>query len=222
MKRSIVQLLLCVCVAAILKQCNVSSVPGPGGSEVTNGFVMTTDGLPVSGIEVTAYHVLYLQRNSRENLLIAKTDDRGYFELEIDTGLYNVFVIDTAGKIGICVRDVGPGEEMNVLLLDSLGAISGIVHDADSGMLWSPLYIYSLGSPFGVFLYPDTRSFTIDNVPPGSYSLSMARVPFIGCPSGSDCQTPPGESSFSNVAVTRGDTVVVDTTIRIRDVGYLQ
>src|SRR3989339_844068 len=95
-----------VTVVVLLTCTGPSITEGPGGSEITNGKVVTIDGAPVSGLAVSAFPENYIYGYSSAGTVIKSvTDSNGNFELAIDSGLYNVFTVDTLAGAGCFVRN---------------------------------------------------------------------------------------------------------------------
>jgi hypothetical protein len=109
--------LLLAVVTALHFGCTAPSAAGdPGGSEITNGKVLAMSGGPAAGITVTGYPVDYLKGSHRTvRIVSAVTDEQGMFELPIDSGKYNLFIIDSLDGSGCCVRDIGPREDVGTV-----------------------------------------------------------------------------------------------------------
>ncbi|NLE01766.1 MAG: DUF4198 domain-containing protein [Fibrobacter sp.] len=193
-------LVLILLVATVLSfSCSESFVNGGyGGSEITNGKVIAFNGKPASGIDVTAYPLTYIPGKSDTlEKKTAVTDRKGNFTIDIDSGLYNLFIIDSLSGSGKLIRDVGPKTDLNTIYLDTLGSISGTLN---FDRQWSNHYVvvYSTGTPFlqSILSQGNTSTFVFDGVPTGEYRLSIARLDGIaGCPPGKECNVRPGKNS---------------------------
>lgn len=222
MKRLIMTISPLLIVFQLLIDCSTQSAAGdPGGSEITNG-VVAMGGIPASGININAYPTEYLQGKSSVAAIInAVTGIDGSFELNIDSGTYNLFIIDTTTRCGACLRDIGPKTDLGTITLDTLGSIAGTVHLADTIINSSPLIIYSIGTPFRTDIYANDSTFRFDHVPQGTYSLSIAKQSPVGCIPGQDCNPGGANPRSDEVKVNAGTTTVVDTAVYIKDIGVL-
>lgn len=210
--------LTCILVASLLyTQCAHSIVSGDqGGSEITNGAVISMAGLPASGIVVTAYPLAYIAGNSAQNTVITTfTNDTGGFVLPIVSGNYNLYIADsTCG--GNLMRNVGAHQNLGTIRLDSLGYMEGTIH-TDSAQN-APLTAYCKGTPLRVPLAANNGFFSFNLIPAGTYTLSIAKISLIaGCTPGFDCQPGTGalplEVAVTSIIVQSGRTVVIDTLI---------
>ena len=195
----------------------------PGGSEITNGKIITMTDMPATDIEVSAYPVGYIAgRWSTSRVITTHTDNTGGFTLAIDSGLYNLYIADSASGSGCLVRDVGPKQSLGTIRLDSLGAIEGIIH-LDSANAVSVLIVFSTGTPLRIDMLSTEEIFRFDRVPDGSYSLSIAKKPPVGCTPGIDC-LPGGTDTpvdIHDISVSSGETVTVDTLLQVSTIGEL-
>ncbi len=211
-------------VMQLLVDCSApTAVVDPGGSEITNGKVVAMDGARASGINVAAYPQKYIAGNSDTALIVKTvTGADGAFELAIDSGLYNIFIIDTMTRSGSCIRNIGPKTDLGTIRLDSLGSIAGTVR-IDSARAVPLLIIYSRGTPMRVNIASSDGLFRFSNVPAGAYTLSIAQQPPTGCIPGEDC-LPGGvgsEGGLGSVTVEAGTTAAVDTLVNAGSIGRL-
>jgi hypothetical protein len=224
MNRLAISALLFQLMVMLAVTCTTGLTGGdPGGSEITNGKVAAMNGTPASGLTVAAYPEKFIVGQSGiASVITAVTDGDGAFELPIDSGLYNVFVVDTSTRSGCLVRDVGPNTGLGTIRLDALGSIEGIIR-IDSAQAAPVLIVYSRGTPLRVNIASSDGTFRFERVPSGTYTLSIAELPPTGCAPGIDCGTPGagGEDGKGSVTVESGATAVVDTLVRAADIGPL-
>ena len=215
--------LLLVAGSLLLWQCTGPAVTDDsGGSEITNGKVLALDGTPAQGITVTGYPEYYIKGNSSLSGIISTvTDERGKFELEIDSGhFYNVFIIDSLSRSGYSAGHVGEKTDLGTVQLDTLSYITGTIQTADTPMAEPYLIVYCLGTPYRTDLYSNETTFRFDDVPPGSYVFSVALPPKAGCgPDG--CDTTIGGSEGIGVTVGSGIPAVIDTVVNTDSLGVL-
>jgi hypothetical protein len=202
-----------------------SEIANGGGSEITNGKLVGMSGAPLAGRTVEVYPETYIyRRSSVSSIKQAVTAGDGTFELDIDSGAYNLYFVDTATGSGVCVREIVAGQRLGTIRLDTLGAISGTIRTTDTSSYSTPLIIFSKGVPLFSSIASSNGLFRFESVPPGTYPLSLAKMPPAGCAPGEDCL--PGDSGkpalFSSAIVDIGKTAVVDTIISIDDVGTLR
>jgi hypothetical protein len=224
MKRLMLTLLPLPISMMMLFQCSVPPVAGnPGGSEITNGKVVAMTGDPVSGVRVNAYPATYIQdRSSALAIVSAVTGPDGSFELEIDSGLYNLFIIDSTIRNGAFLPTVGPKTDLGTVTLDTLGSIAGTVHRADTSKANVSLIVYSKGTPLRTDVDGNDSTFHFGNIPSGKYTLSIVKYPVVGCIPGQDCNPGGGENPGNDERVVlAGMTTVVDTVINIANIGVL-
>ena len=197
----------------------------PGGSEITNGKVLTRAGSPAGGVTVAAYPLSYIaEHSSMSTVVTAETGDDGIFTLAIDSGSYNLFIIDSSSASGCAIRNVGPKTGLGILRLDSLGTIEGVIR-TDSSSAAATLIIYSQGTPFRINSASADGRFRFIHVPPGSYPLTVAKKPKVGCIPGIDCLpgggTPGKEGEIGSATVLSGETVVINTSVTVENLKEL-
>ena len=210
--------------ALFLIDCTTSVAGGdPGGSEITNGKVLSMAGTPASGITVSAYPPGYIAgRWSTATVITAMTDDTGGFTLAIDSGLYNIYIVDSSTDGGFFISDIGPKQDLGTLRLDSLGTIQGTIQ-SDSPDAAQLLVVYSSGTPLRINIPLSTGDFRFDRVPAGSYRLSVAKLPLVGCTPGIDC-LPGGTAApvgIPDIRVASGAVTTVDTLLDVNAIGEL-
>jgi hypothetical protein len=227
MRRKILLLLvhtLLLIAGLLMSGCSLVADGGSGGSEITNGFVVAQNGEALGGVTVTAYPQRFIAGHySVSTVLQTETNADGAFTIAIDSGAYNLFIIDTATGIGAAVFDVGPRDELGSIALKQLGAISGTLLFSDERP--DGVAVYCLGTPYLNELYPSDPVFRFELVPAGNYTLSYAKLPKVGCTPGIDCLPGGGVTDSTGeqgqVTVTAGSETVVDTTINTADLGEL-
>lgn len=189
------------------------SSSGGGGSEITNGHVVTADGHPVSGMVLTAYPIDYIPGRDTGVSAETVTDVNGYFELAFDTNRVNIIGIDSTAKTGLFVDDVNHGDSLGTIHLQELGTVVGNVHVPDTAGYRIAALIR--GSPFITFIKPPDSVYRFENVPAARYLLGFFRseegVP--ACTSGSLCNPGLGGGSPSSIIVSPGAETRKDTTI---------
>ena len=205
-------------------ECTTSVTGGdPGGSEITNGKVVSMAGTPASGITVSAYPPGYIaDRWSTATVITTMTDDTGGFTLAIDSGLYNIYIVDSSTECGYFISDIGPKQHLGTLRLDSLGTIQGTIQ-VDSPNAAQVLVVYSSGTPLKINIPLSSGDFRFDRVPAGSYLLSVAKLPLTGCTPGIDC-FPGGTAApvgIPDVRVASGAITSVDTVLDVNTIGEL-
>lgn len=227
MRRRILLLLagtLLLIVGILTVGCSSVADGGPGGSEITNGFVVAQSGEALAGVTVTAYPQRFIAGRYRiSTVLQAETHVDGKFTIAIESGSYNLFIIDTTAGIGATVFDVGPKEELGTIQLAQLGAISGTLQFSDERP--DGVIVYCPGTPYLRELFTSDPVFRFELVPAGNYTLSYAKLPKVGCTPGIDC-TPVGGGTGDGteqglVTVAAGSATVIDTTINTTDLGEL-
>ncbi|MBN1758114.1 MAG: hypothetical protein JW863_07350 [Chitinispirillaceae bacterium] len=224
--RQVIRTVLSLLTIAILSiRCTTGVAGGdPGGSEITNGKVLSMAGVPASNIRVSAYPLGYIAGSwGNSTVITAFTDDTGGFTLDIDSNsLYNIYIADSSSGSGCLVRDVGARQNLGIIHLDSLGTIQGTI-SIDSAQAAPVLAIYSKGTPLRVNIVSTDGIFKFGLVPSGSYSLSIAKMPPVGCIPGIDCLPGADTSSveIENITIESGGTTVVDTLLNVQDIGEL-
>jgi len=200
--------------------CTVNN--GPGGSEITNGIVTGANGNGVSGITVTAYPERFIAGHyDATAVLRTQTDTDGKFYLPIDSGTYNIFIIDTVDGVGTLVAEIGPEEDLGVLQLEELGALGGTLQFANENPVG--VVVYSPGTPYKTNVYAGNPEFRFELVPAGQYALEIAKQPSVGCPPGEDCQPAGGipGNPDGTLTVVGGNETKIDTTINTTNLGEL-
>lgn len=225
MHRLLVTLTSTLVAVLLYAECTPDIAGGdPGGSEITNGAVLSMAGSPAPGINVTAYPLAYIAGSSAENTVIKTfTNDTGGFALPIDSGRYNLFIADSVHGSGSLIRDIGSRQHLGTIKLDTLGIIEGTV-TIDAPPEAPILIIYSKGTPLRVAIASADRIFRLDRVPPGTYTLSIAKTPAVGCTPGIDCL--PGSPAVSpvelkNIIIPSGGKTMVNTMILADSIGTL-
>ncbi len=210
--------------ALLFIDCTMSVTGGdPGGSEITNGKLLSMAGTPAAGITISAYPPGYIaEKWSTATVITAMTDDTGGFTLAIDSGLYNIYIVDSSTDCGFFISDIGPKQHLGTLRLDSLGTIQGTIHvDTPDEVLM--LVVYSSGTPLRINIPLSSGDFRFDRVPAGSYQLSVAKLPLVGCTPGIDC-LPGGTASpvgIPDIRVASGTVTTVDTLLDVSAIGEL-
>jgi len=191
-----------------------------GGTEITNGRIVARGGAAAAGVTVAAYPVAFIRGQSAvASVITSETGSDGTFTIGIDSGLYNIFVIDSAGGSGLFVKDVGPKTDLGTLLLDTLGTIAGTVRADVKG---TSLVVYSRGTPFRDELYGSDSSFSFTRVPSGTYDVSIAKLPTVGCAPGEDCLPGGGIPSVKEgLTVMPGKSTVIDTLVNTEQLSTL-
>jgi hypothetical protein len=165
--------LICVGILLlILLSCSTNVADGGSGSEVTNGVVLTANGLPAQNVRIAAYpdsfsSDTYYVENSDT------TDANGCFSLKQDTGLFNIFVIDSLSNTGVCVPFVAITDIPDTIRLDTLGAIivqpCALLHDS---VCEKVTRVFIPGSPISKRIVPGLSfSVNLEYVPSGNYKI---------------------------------------------------
>jgi hypothetical protein len=202
----------------ILMVSSCSGPASPGGSEITNGKIVSLEGVPVVGITVKAYPLAYIEgKSSPLSVIVTTTDTNGLFRLAIDSAYYNVFIIDTVAYRGKQLPEIGANQDLGTVRLDSLSAINVTVHRSDT-LKNVPINTYCKGSPFRKDLSGNDSVFQFNSVPAGSYRLSYdIQPPPTGCAPGGECLGGGVivQGQDVNIDVTSNKTAVVDAIIDI-------
>ncbi len=187
-----------------------------GASDTETAFIQGTligaDNIKKPGLMVHLYSVDYNPLPNWERIDSTRgfcdstvTDSNGFFRFDtISKGLYNLVVLDMASNYGIYIDSIEK-KENTAIKYDSLCMLkNGVIHGTAPYHDW----VFIKGTGFYSSEYSD---YSFNNIPVGTYSLSVVWVKATTCTPPNICPGGVELKCIANISVIQDSTTVVDT-----------
>jgi hypothetical protein len=198
-------LLICCCLLGnlLIEQCSTQIA----GVETTNGCTVVATATAVEGTapplsRVFIFDTSYIPYIDSGFGIGTAVDNEGAFQFNIAPGSYHIFIIGPTGEAAsIAIRSPNSADVGSVSKRQKLqhpGAISGIITNTVSDT-----FLIFLAGMCHYQVLPATHTFSLLNVPAGTYSLKIVRL------SGLSYAAPLDMFHEQEVMVNPGDTTAL-------------